>query len=360
MDATPPDTFDAAAAERFGEKLAETLNGGALALMLSIGHRTGLFDVMAGLEPASSADIAREAGLDERYVREWLGAMVTGGVVCFEPERRLYRLPAEHAASLTRESRPSNMASTMQWIPLLGGVEEHVVECFERGGGVPYAAYERFHAVMAEESDQTTVATLEECILPMVPGLVKALERGIDVLDVGCGSGRALNLLARRFPGSRFTGCDLSNEGIAAARAEASQRGLANTRFRLADVAELDEQERYDLVTAFDAIHDQAHPAQVLAAVARALRPDGVFLMQEIGGTSRLERDVEHPIATFLYTVSCLNCMTVSLAQGGEGLGAMWGAETAERMLAEAGLEVVDSRELPHDPINRYFTARRR
>lgn len=363
MDATPPDTFDTfdgAAAERFAEKLAETLNGGALALMLSIGHRTGLFDVMAGLDPAPSAAIAREAGLDERYVREWLGAMVTGGVVRFSPESGLYDLPPEHAASLTRDARPNNMASTMQWLPLLGSVEDELVECFERGGGVPYSAYRRFHAVMAEESDQTVVAPLEDSILPLVPGLVKALERGIDVLDVGCGSGRAVNLLARRFPNSRFTGCDLSNEGIAAARAEATQRGLANARFTLSDVAELDARERFDLVTAFDAIHDQARPAQVLAGIARALRPDGVFLMQEIGGTSRLERDVEHPIGTFLYTVSCLHCMTVSLAQGGEGLGAMWGAETAERMLAEAGLEVVDSRELPHDPINRYFVARRR
>ncbi len=113
-------------------------------------------------------------------------------------------------------------------------------------------------------------------------------------------------------------------------------------------------------MTAFDAIHDQAGPAGVLEGIARALRADGVFLMQEIGGTSRLERDVEHPVGTFLYTVSCMHCMTVSLAQGGEGLGAMWGAETAERMLGEAGLEVVESCTLPHDPINRYFVARRR
>lgn len=355
-------TFDDHRAEAFGERLLDVVNHGALAMMISIGHRTGLFDVMAGMAPATSLEIATDAGLDERYVREWLGAMTTGGVVEVQPGGvgpDNYHLPAEHAASLTRAARPANMAVTCQWIPLLGSVEDEVVECFTRGGGVPYSSYERFHAVMAEESDQTVVAALFDAILPSVPGLTASLADGIDVLDVGCGSGRALIEMAATCPESRFVGYDFSEEGVAVANRAAESRGLDNVRFERRDAANLGVSNAFDLVTAFDAIHDQARPADVLACIAKALRSDGVFLMQDIAGTSHVHEDVEHPIGTFLYTVSCMHCMTVSLANGGAGLGAMWGSETATRMLADAGFGDVEVKSLPHDVINLYYTARK-
>jgi 2-polyprenyl-3-methyl-5-hydroxy-6-metoxy-1,4-benzoquinol methylase len=163
--------------------------------------------------------------------------------------------------------------------------------------------------------------------------------------------------MAEAFPNSRFTGVDASERAIERARCEA--HGLANLRFEVCDAARLERADRFDLVTAFDAIHDQAQPAAVLAGVASALRPDGVFLMQEIAGTGAVHEDAAHPLATFLYTVSCLHCMTVSLAEGGAGLGAMWGERAARRMLAEAGFGRVDVQALPHDPINRYYVARK-
>jgi 2-polyprenyl-3-methyl-5-hydroxy-6-metoxy-1,4-benzoquinol methylase len=355
--ATTP-RFDPTRAEAFAGRLLEIVNGGALSLMISLGHRAGLFDVMRRLDFASSEEIAAEAGLRERYVREWLGAMATGGIVEVDAARPAFRLPPEHAASLTRESRPDNLAVTAQWIPLLARVEDQVLACFERGGGVPYSSFDRFHEVMAEESDQTTVAALVDSILPLVPGLPAALEEGIEVLDVGCGAGRAVNHLAQAYPKSRFTGYDLSVQAIATARAEARERGLANARFEVRDVADLGMRDAFDLVTAFDAIHDQARPDVVLAAIAAALRPAGVFLMQDIRGTSHVDRDAEHPMAPFLYTVSCFHCMTVSLAAGGAGLGAMWGEERARRMLAAAGFGSIEVAFLPHDPINQYYLVR--
>jgi 2-polyprenyl-3-methyl-5-hydroxy-6-metoxy-1,4-benzoquinol methylase len=357
---TPTTGFDAERASAFSERMLGILNGGALSLMVSLGHRSGLFDVMAKLDFATSHTIALEAGLAERYAREWLGAMVTGGIVEYDPQSGAYRLPPEHAAVLTRAARPNNLAATAQWVSLLGAVEDRILECFERGGGVPYAAFERFHEVMAEESEQTVLMPLVDSILPLVPDAKEALLRGIDVLDVGCGSGRALNRLAAHFPASRFRGYDLSSEAIGAARVEAKEQRLSNVRFEVRDVADLDEVETYDLVTAFDAIHDQARPAAVLRAIARALRPGGTFLMQDIAGTGRLEDDARHPLGPFLYTVSCLHCMTVSLASGGDGLGAMWGLVAARRMLADAGFEGIEVASLPHDVLNFYYVARRR
>ena len=136
-------------AEKFAEKMLGVLNDGALVLMSSIGHRTGLFDAMAGLPPSTSEQIASAANVNERYVREWLAAMVTGGIVEYDPEGGTYRLPPEHAAFLTRAATPDNIAVTAQFIPVLASVEDRIVESFQKGGGVPYSAYTRFHEVMA-------------------------------------------------------------------------------------------------------------------------------------------------------------------------------------------------------------------
>ena len=351
-------TIDPARVEAFGGQLLSIANGGALALMISIGHRTRLFDAMAELPPSTSEEIAAEAGLDERYVREWLGAMTTGRIVEHDPVTGRYVLPPEHAALTTRKAAPDNLALIMQYVGLLGTVEDRIVECFHRGGGVPYSAYGRFHEVMAEDSGQTVLAALESRILPLAPGLVERLESGIEVLDVGCGRGRAINLLARSFPASRFTGVDLSPDAIAYARAEARRHGSGNVVFETKDAAQLDHEARFDLVTAFDAIHDQADPAAVLANMRRALRGDGLFLMQDIKGCSHVHGNLDNPLAPLLYTISCMHCMTVSLARGGAGLGAMWGKERALGMLAEAGFSDVAVEELDHDLQNYYYLAR--
>jgi cyclopropane fatty-acyl-phospholipid synthase-like methyltransferase len=180
-----------------------------------------------------------------------------------------------------------------------------------------------------------------------VPGLIERLEEGIDVLDVGCGSGRAMNLLAHTFPNSSFVGYDFSEEAIARARAEAKEHATANVRFEVKYAASLDEEERYDLITTFDAVHDQADPAAVLKGISGALREEGVYLMQDIAGSSHHHNNLERPIGPLLYTVSTMHCMTVSLAQGGEGLGAMWGGEKAKQMLEEAGFKEVEINSSP-------------
>jgi SAM-dependent methyltransferase len=347
-----------ARSEAFAERMLGILNGGALAVMTSIGHRTGLFDSMAMLPPASSAELAAAAGLSERYVREWLGAMVTGGIISYDPEAHTCHLPAEHAAWLTRAASPNNLATTCQFIPLMGAVEEQILTAFRDGGGLHYHDYPRFHEVMAEDSSQTVVAALFETILPLVPGLEAALAEGIDVLDLGCGRGLALIALARAFPRSRFSGYDLGADAIDYAQAEARRLGLENLRFAALDAAQLAEHARYDLVCTFDAIHDQAEPARVLANIRRALRPGGTYLMQDIRASSELHRNIGHPLAPLLYTISTIHCTSVSLAAGGAGLGTMWGEELALAMLAEAGFGAVEVRQLPHDIMNSFYIAR--
>jgi 2-polyprenyl-3-methyl-5-hydroxy-6-metoxy-1,4-benzoquinol methylase len=354
--------IDTAKAEAFAGRFLAALNHGALCLMASIGHRTGLFDTMSTLPPATSEEIAARAGLDERYVREWLGAMLTAGVVEVDPATDRYVLPAEHATCLTRAAAADNMAVFAQYIGLLGGVEDHVVACFKRGGGVPYERFPRFHAVMEEDSGQSVLSSLESHVLALVPGLTDRLTAGIRVLDVGCGRGRILNRLAELFPASEFVGMDLSKDAVGYACAEASRKGLPNARFVVKDLSDFDrtaEPERFDFVTTFDAVHDQARPLNVLRGIYRTLKGDGPYLMQDIRGSSCAHKNIGHPIGTLIYTVSCMHCMTVSLAQGGEGLGAMWGEEKAREYLRKAGFRSVETHRLSHDIQNNWYVVRK-
>ncbi len=346
-------------ADAFGEQLLETINHGMTGLMISVGHRTGLFDSMASHGFRDSQQIADAAGLDERYVREWLGAMVTGRIVEYDPATRRYRLPDAHAACLTRAAGADNMAAFTQYLAVLGGVEDRIVDCFERGGGVPYSEFPRFQAVMAEDSGQSVLPALKEQILTLVPGLIERLESGIDVLDVGFGLGRVLNQMARQFPRSRFIGYEISDEGLTAARAEAEAHGTRNLRVVKQDAARIDDSAAFDLVCSFDSVHDQADPAAMLRNIHRALRPDGIYLMQDIDTRSDVGENLDHPLGPMIYTISCMHCMTVSLAAGGAGLGAAWGTDTAERMLAEAGFSGTEIRRLPHDVQNAYFINRK-
>lgn len=354
-------TYDEARAEAFAGRVLEMLNGAALMVMTSVGHRTGLFDALAELDSATSHELAEGAGLDERYVREWLGAMTTGRIVELDPDTGRYSLPAEHAAWLTRAASPDNLAVTAQWIPTLSTVEDDIVECFRDGGGVPYERFHRFHDVMAEESAQTVLSVLFSHIVPLVPGMHESLEAGASVLDLGCGRGRALVLLGERYPASRLHGYDLSGEAIAFGREQAADRGLANVTFEQRDLSTFDvdaEPDAFDYVVTFDAVHDQARPLAMLKGIRRALKEDGTYLMQDIQGSSHHHENLDHPGGPLMYMISTMHCMTVSLAQGGDGLGAMWGEEKARELLADAGFSSVDVHLLEHDPFNAYFVVR--
>ena len=339
--------------------MVAAIDGASLSILLSIGHQTGLLDTMAGLPPATSAQIADAAGLNERYVREWLAGMTTGRVVNYDAGTATYSLPADRAGVLTRAAGPDNLALVALFIPQLGEVEQKIIGCFRAGGGLPYSEYPRFHTLMAEQSGVVFDAALVDVVLPLVDGLVERLRSGADVADFGCGSGHAINVTARAFPASRFTGIDFSEEAIAAGTREAAHLGLTNATFESHNLAQLDKFEAYDVITVFDAIHDQAQPAQVLENIYRALRPGGVFLMADIKASSRLEDNVDVPMSTYLYTVSLMHCMTVSLALDGAGLGAAWGTQLATSMLGDAGFADVRVAEIESDPINNYYIARK-
>lgn len=350
-------TIDDQQVQQFAERVLGAYVDSMLVLMIDLADRTGLLTCL-GEGAGTSGELAGRAGLNERYVRECLGALVTGGIVEYDAARARYTLPAEHALCLTGTGS-ANLAPLSRIPTLLAGHLDEAATVVRDGGGIPYERFRPgFTAVMDGVSRKLFDEQLVDAIVPMAPGLADDLTRGIRVADIGCGTGHSTVVLAEAFPASTFIGYDLSDDPLAVGRAEAEQRGLDNIRFEVRDIARLPDDPPFDAVVGFDVVHDQVDPAGVLERVHRALVPGGVFLMMDIKAASQLEDNLANPLTPFLYAVSTLHCLTVSLAEGGAGLGTVWGEQLARRMLAEAGFTDVTVHDVPDDPLDQVYVAR--
>ncbi|MEO5844322.1 MAG: class I SAM-dependent methyltransferase, partial [Caldimonas sp.] len=331
--------------KQFGAKLLGIYTGGVLTKLIDIGYQVGLFEA-ADKGPATSQELADRAGLKERYVREWLGSMVTSGIFTYSPEASTYALPEEHAVLLTGNAH-TNVAPTSRMINHFGTHLQRLTSCFRDGGGISYSAYRPvFTQCMDDSWRRIYDHLLVSGFIPAVEGMTSKLSKGIRVMDIGCGTGHAMNILAREFPKSTFVGYDIAEDAIAGARNEAKSFGLPNVSFEVADVAALPSDPKFDLITAFDAIHDQRAPDAVLEGACRALAHEGMFLMIEFKFSSRLEENIGNPFAPMYYGFSLMHCMPVSLALDGQGLGTVWGEQLARQYLANAGfgsVTVLDS-----------------
>jgi hypothetical protein len=358
MTTTSTDPTVERAVEEFAERLFELFTGGMLTYLIDIGRRTDLFTA-AAVGPATSAELAGRAGLEERYVREWLGAMVTSGIIDYERSTGHYWLPVEHAACLTGTG-VENLAPVAYLTTVLGQHVTAVTSAFRTGGGVPYADFlPELRDVMDALWRPMYEQLLVDAIVPLAPGLAERLATGARAADIACGTGNGLLVLARTYPTSTFVGYDQDAGAIARGRAEAAARGLTNLQFEVRDAATLKVEQPFDAVFVFNALHDQADPSAVLANIFSCLVPDGVLLMDEPRVSSNLDDNIGNPVAPFTYAVSTLHCLTVSLAAGGAGLGTAWGEQLALRMLGDAGFSAVAVHDAPGDPGNAVFVTHR-
>ena len=346
---------DAAAVEEFAAKLVETITGGLITCLIEIGRRVGLFE-LAAAGPATSAELAERGGLQERYVREWLAAMATAAIVEYDPDKGRFWLPVEHAAVLTGDTY-DNLAPVAYLASVVIRQGDAVTKCFTDGGGVPWAAYPEMHDVMDVLWQPMYRDILVQQILPLAPGLVERLESGTRVADVACGSGNGTLVMARRFPNSTFVGYDIDADAVDVARSRAE--GLRNVSFEVADAATLTSSQPFGVAFVFNSVHDQARPLEVLSSIQSILEPGGTFLMNEPRISSNLEDNIDNPVAPMTYAISLLHCMTVSLAQGGAGLGTGWGEQVAVGLLAVAGFGPVEVHDAPGDPGNAIFVTHR-
>lgn len=350
----------------FSKRINEILNHGALNLAMAIGYKNQIFDILEDLnKPVTVLEIASVSGLHDRYLKEWLGIMVTGKIIelSHAPNGEdTYFLPPEHASILTRKAGSNNMGVYTQEIPLLTSCAmESVNRGFKTGDGVPFSRYPDFQRFMAELSDAKHKKVLINHFLPSVDKrqLLARLTDGIRVCDLGCGHGVAVNLMARAFPKSKFTGIDNHEEAIINARNAAQEMGLSNAVYNVLDAAKIHGEKEFfrlfDYICAFDAIHDQSHPLETLKGIRYMLAPGGMFSMIDIKASSNQADNIDHPMGPFLYAVSLMHCMPVGLNDNGTGLGMMWGQEKAEALLREAGFEHIELTEMEHDPFNLHY-----
>lgn len=348
--------------KQFSQKLCDILNYGALNTAMGIGYASGAFEALATFDaPVPCESIALQSALDERYLQEWLGVMVTGGIVEVTEEDgfELYFLPKEYVPLLTRSGGNDNLGVYTQEIPLLTqcGLNE-IVSGMQTGEGVGYEQYQPFYAFMEELANAKHEQVLVDTFLPSVQNgaIVERLKLGIHVCDIGCADGLVLHLMAEAFPNSTFVGFDIAEASIQKAQKRAEVLGLKNVQFTLQDAgAEVVEAEQFDYIMAFDVIHDQTRPFEALKNIQLMLKPDGVFSMVDIAASSSVSQNKDHPMGAFLYTVSLMHCMPVGLVNNGMGLGMMWGKEQALELCSVAGFSSVEVHDIPEDAFNSHY-----
>jgi SAM-dependent methyltransferase len=301
-------------------------------LGLQVGHDSGLLPVFAA-SPGTAAEVAQRAGSDPRMTEAWLRVMVLAGFAehadgVFTPAPGLDEFAGDGSPETQAGAFAAMMARDARLMPRLA-------EALRHGGGVPHDVYEPEGSLAQDVLNAESVEhELVPKVLGVVPGLAERLTAGADVLDLGCGSGRAVVVMARAFPASRFTGYDLSSEAIGRAREKAAAAGVA-ARFEERDATDV-ARGSFDAVMAFDTVHDIGAPMDTLVAAREGLREGGLFIMVEADASGDFETD-RHGDQAWQFFTSFASCVPRNLATGGPGLGSMWGRAGWLPMLAEAG-----------------------
>jgi SAM-dependent methyltransferase len=334
--------------------------GAALTVALGfIGDRLGIFKAMADGVSRTSAELADRTGLNERYIREWASTMAAAGYIDYDPARTSFRMGPEQALVLVDERSTYFGAGAFQYATACYRQIPKLTEAFKNGGGVPFAEYGIDIVQAIERLFQAGYeAWVASIWIPAVPDVYERLQSGAEVAEVGCGAGQCLIPVALAFPNSKFTGFDVDATSLVRAREKAHRAGaLARVSFEQVAAESIPHGERFDLAMAFNCIHDMAFPRRALAGIRNALKPGGVLLWSEADASDRLEDNLT-PVGRTLYGAGTMHCMTVSLANGGDGLGVVVGQERARAMALEAGF--TSFRRLPIDnPYHQIFELRR-
>lgn len=331
-----------------------------MGVLHAIGDRLGLFDTLAKTGPRTSDAFAEAAGIDARYAKEWLSGMACHRYVSYDPATAEFSLSPEQRACLVERENPFYLGSVAALAPDIWANINLLTHSFQHGGGVPQdrfgpewtCGFERF-------SRPAFVNNLCAHWVPAMPEVLRRLQAGGTVADIGCGNGQALIELAKGYPDAQLVGFDFHAPAIEAARANAAAAGIGpNLRFEILD-ASSGIPGAYDLVTCFDVVHDMPHPRPALRQIRNALTPGGSFFAMEFNLADDLQGNIDHPLGlgAFGYAASVNYCMTVSLAVGGEGTGTVLGEKGFRELAAEAGFTAVTRHDFPTNPFCLFFEA---
>ncbi len=332
---------------------------GAFTMTLGyIGDRLGLFKAMAGAGPLKSAALASKTQLNERYVREWLRAMVAAEYIDYDPATDTYKMTEEQAFVLANEDSPLFVGGALQFTALSICNVQKIAEAFRKGGGISYSELdEEIPCAIERLFRPGYINFLSKDWLGAVPGLLARLEAGAAIADVGCGRGQSTVIMGKSFPKSTILGIDYHKPSIEKARKLATNQGLRNVEFLQAAAHEIPAGKKFDLICSFDCIHDMVDPKATLKAIHGAMADDGVYIWSEPNASAHAHEN-RNPVGKMFHSISPMHCMTVSLAHNGAGLGTVIGEQGARSLAKEAGFSRFEKLPIQH-PLNQFFALRK-
>ncbi len=345
----------------FSFQVFSKLEGAVTAGMIHLGDQLGLYSAMkaAGI-PLTTAELAQRTDLAERWVREWAHNQAAAKLITIEEGGR-FSLTPEAAVVFATPDHPSYGMGMFHRLPQTMHALEDVRESFRTGVGHDYDSHGPQGAVGIERSfEPWSNANLLPTVLPAVDGLVQRLQAGAKVIDIGCGAGSAVLLMAQAFPHSSFHGYDISQFALARAALKLEDSGLHNASFDDPRVSPIPDDQSVDFVTTFDCIHDMTRPTEMMHRIRRAIKPDGVWLLVDIKALDTFEENArKNPMASLMYGISVLSCMSSALSEdGGEGLGTLGLSETKARAMAEeAGFTRFRKLDVEHS-VNAFYEVR--
>ncbi|WP_395614550.1 class I SAM-dependent methyltransferase [Allosphingosinicella sp.] len=330
--------------EKFGALMGKALTdiGGAFSVLMAyVGDRLGLYQALKRHGPGTSAELAAEAGLDERYVREWLSCVASAGHLEYDPATTKFTLSPEAELIYAAEGDPRCLQGFFQAVKSAFDDEEKSVAAIKAGRGLSWGDRSPCCFCGTDRFFRPGYAlNLVDSWIPSLSGIREKLEAGAKVADIGCGHGSSTILMAQAFPNSHFTGFDFHPASIDAANEKREEAGLDNVTFEVA-AAKTFPGTDYEFICIFDAIHDMGDPVGAAAHIRQALKPDGSFMVVEPLAGDALEENL-HLLGTIFYGFSTLACVPASKAQEvGLALGAQAGQKRLSEVLMQGGFNSV-------------------
>lgn len=349
---------DQAKLESFVMRAVGDISSAYGGVMVSLGHKLGLYKAMAGAGPISAQELAARTRCALRYVSEWLNAQAAGGYVDYHAVSNTYELNPEQALVLADEDSPVFIPPAWNVPASMWFDEEKTLESFRTGRGVAWGEHDgRLHCGVAAFYRNGYKANLVQHWLPALEGVMAKLEAGIEVADIGCGYGHSTLLMAEAFRKSQFHGFDTHAPSIDAARRNASTAGLSNrTHFEVATATSYPNR-GYGLICFFDCLHDMGDPVAAARYAAETLAPGGTVMLVEPFAHDRVEHNLS-PVARLYYSASTTMCCAHAISEGGKlVLGAQAGEARLAEVFRKAGF--THFRRAAETPFNLILEARR-
>ena len=357
---TAPEDLEAAVGA-YAERLFMTGLDAFEALTIGLGRQLGFYDALAELRSSTAAELAATTGTDARYVREWLEQQAVAGLLevaedAVDAEARRFTLSEAGQECLIRPESLASVGPLFAFAVSVGAVYPALVEAFRTGGGVPYADY-AIHNAQGDFNRPAFLSLLTSEWLPALPGVVALLDRGapVRVAEIGSGEGWAAIAIARAWPQVHVDGFDLDEASVADARKNAVDAGVSDrVRFEVADVTDTSSFDSagssYDLLLAFEMVHDLARPVDALRTLRHLGKDDAAYLVMDENVQERFDSSTANPMERFFYAASVLHCLPVGRSESpSAATGTVMRPDTLRGYAHEAGFSDAEILPIEHD-----------